>query len=168
MFLLALFVWAAAEIAALVVVAGQIGWLLAVVLFLGISTLGPWLIRRAGIETIDHARRRLQAGALPDLEILDGVVALLGGILVTIPGFIGDAVGFLLLLRPVRRLVFAALGHWLAHQVRAGTLGAWGAARRSGSGPVIDAGSHTPSSPTHDDGSATQHELSERPGPDAT
>jgi UPF0716 protein FxsA len=166
MFLLALFVWAAAEIAALVVVAGQIGWLLAIILFFGISTLGPWLIRRAGIGTIDHARQRLQAGARPELEILDGVVALMGGVLVLIPGFIGDIVGFLLLLRPVRRLVFIAAGHWLAHQVGTGRLGAWGTARRP-TGPVIEAGTHDAGSATGDGSPATQHEIGDRPGPDA-
>jgi UPF0716 protein FxsA len=168
MFLLVLFIWAAAEIAALVVVAGQIGWLLAIVLFLGISTAGPWLIRRAGIGTINHARERLNAGASPDRELLDGVVALLGGVLVVIPGFIGDAIGLLLLLRPVRHLVIGAVGRWLAHQVGAGTLGAWGAARsgRFGTGgPIVDAPTHDPGSATHDGAPATEHEIQERTTP---
>jgi UPF0716 protein FxsA len=146
-FVLALILWAAAEIAAFVAVAQQIGVLLAVILVLGISTAGPWLIRRAGIGVIDHARARMARGEAPDVELLDGVVLLIGGALVIVPGFIGDVVGLLLLFAPVRHLVIRIVGRHLARQVGTGALGTWGAARGPTgrrSGPVIEAPTHEP------------------------
>jgi UPF0716 protein FxsA len=148
-FVLALIVWAAAEIAAFVAVAQQIGVLLAVILVLGISTAGPWLIRRAGIGVIDHARARMARGELPDGEVLDGVVLLLGGALVLVPGFIGDVIGLLLLFAPARHLVIRLAGRHLVRQVDTGALGTWGSGRSQTGwrrpGPVVEA-------PTHDAG----------------
>jgi UPF0716 protein FxsA len=147
-FVLALIVWVAAEIAAFVAVAQQIGVLLAVILVLGISTAGPWLIRRAGIGVIDHARARMARGEVPDVEVLDGVVLLLGGALVLVPGFIGDVIGLLLLFAPVRHLVIRFAGRHLVRQVGAGALGTWGSGRSgtrwSRPGPVIEAPTHNP------------------------
>ena len=48
---------------------------------------------RSGRGGVEHARQRIQRGEAPDREGLDGVVLLLGGVLVCVPGFIGDFLG---------------------------------------------------------------------------
>jgi UPF0716 protein FxsA len=139
--LLLVLVWIAAEIAAFVVVAGQIGFLLAVLLVLVVSASGPLLVRRAGLGVLTHARERLARGESPNRELLDGVVLLLGGFLVCVPGFISDVVGLALLIGPVRHLVIRAAGRSLARRlatanlVRRGRI--WTGGRRP-DGTVVD------------------------------
>jgi UPF0716 protein FxsA len=141
---LAVLLWAAAEIIAFVIVAEHIGVLLAVILVLGVSAAGPFLVRRAGTGVVQHARERIQRGEAPDREVLDGVVLLLGGVLVCVPGFIGDALGLLLLIGPVRHAVIRTLGRRLARRVAAASGGSFVVfgARRPPTGPVVDASSH--------------------------
>jgi UPF0716 protein FxsA len=115
--LIVLLVYLAAEIAAFVAVAQQIGVLLAVVLVLLVSACGPLLLRRVGLSVLDHARVRLEHGESPNRDLLDGVVVVLGGVLVCIPGFIGDAIGLVLLIGPVRHLVIRVAGRHLARQL---------------------------------------------------
>jgi UPF0716 protein FxsA len=133
MLLFAFFVWLVAEIAAFVAVAEQIGVLLAVVLVLAVSASGPFLVRRAGLGVLAQARVRLARGEPPERELLDGVVLVLGGAMVCIPGFVGDAIGLALLVAPIRHLVIRLAGRTLARHVQRGFTGRWGSA-----GPVID------------------------------
>jgi len=115
-------VYLAAEIAAFVVVAQQIGVLLAIVLVLAVSACGPFLLRRVGLGVLEHARVRLSQGESPNRDLLDGVVVVLAGVLVSIPGFVGDAIGLLLLIGPVRHLVIRVAGRVLARSLRHGTV----------------------------------------------
>jgi UPF0716 family protein affecting phage T7 exclusion len=115
---LALVLFGAAELAAFVVVAEQIGLLAALALLIVVSLLGPLVVRRVGLGVMAHTRARLDAGEPPTAELLDGLVVLVGGLLICVPGFIGDVLGLLLMLSPVRRLVIGLAGHHLAHRVR--------------------------------------------------
>jgi UPF0716 protein FxsA len=122
-FLLAALVLFAAEVLSFVLVAHQIGVLLALVLLIGVSALGPVIVRRVGIGVLAHTRDRLAGGELPTREVLDGVVVLAGGALICVPGFIGDAIGLLLMLGPVRHFLVRAAGHRLARRVQSVPLG---------------------------------------------
>lgn len=125
MVLLAVVVFVAAEVAAFVAVAEHIGFLWALGLLIVVSALGPFVVARAGLGVLAHTRERLQRGETPTRELLDGVVVLIAGVFVCVPGFIGDAVGLLLLIGPVRHGVIRVTGHRLAHRVRSGTGGRW-------------------------------------------
>jgi UPF0716 protein FxsA len=145
--LLALLLYAAAEVAAFVVVAEHIGILLALIIVLGISAAGPALVRRAGTGVVNHARERIRRGEAPDREVLDGVVLLIGGVLVCIPGFIGDVLGLLLLIGPVRHAAIRLTGRHLARRVASASM--WsvsptGFGRRGRAGGPIDATTHEP------------------------
>ena len=65
-----------------------------------------------------HTQGRLARGEVPTRELLDGLVVLIGGVMICVPGFIGDAIGLLLMISPVRHLVIRASGHRLAHRVQ--------------------------------------------------
>lgn len=131
LFLVALLAFAA-EVAAFVAVAHQIGWLGAIVLLVVVSALGPFIVRRVGLGVLAHTRERLALGEPPTRELLDGLVVLAGGALICIPGFVGDAVGLLLMVGPVRHLVIRLGGRRLARRAQTIRLG-----------PVIDVGGRT-------------------------
>jgi UPF0716 protein FxsA len=112
-FLISAFAFLVAEIVAFVAVGEQIGFGWAVLLLIGVSALGPLIIRRVGLGVLARAQQRLDRGDLPTRELLDGVVVLAGGVMICVPGFISDALGLLLMIRPVRSVFILAAGRWL-------------------------------------------------------
>ncbi len=108
----------AAEIVAFVVVAHQIGFLWALGALIVASALGPFVVRRVGLGILAQTQERLGRGEMPTRELLDGLVILIGGAMICVPGFIGDALGLLLMIGPVRHLVIRAAGHRLARRVQ--------------------------------------------------
>jgi len=116
-FFFGILVFVGAEIAAFVAVAQHIGFLWALGILIIVSALGPFVVRRVGVGVLAHTQQRLARGEVPTRELLDGLVILLGGMLICIPGFIGDALGLLLMIGPLRHLVIRAIGHRLARRV---------------------------------------------------
>ncbi len=115
-----------AEVAAFVAVGDHIGFGWAVLLLIGVSALGPMLVRRVGLGVLGRTQDRLAKGDLPTRELLDGVVVLVGGVMICVPGFISDALGLLLLIGPVRHLLIWVGGRRLAGRVRTMGSGRWG------------------------------------------
>lgn len=73
-----------------------------IALLLAVSVAGAWLARRQGLAALERVRAQLDAGRLPGRDLADGLLVLIAGILLLVPGFITDAVGLLLLLPPAR------------------------------------------------------------------
>ena len=107
----------AAEIVAFIVVAQQIGFWWALAILVIVSALGPLVVGRVGFGVLSHTRERLARGEVPTRELLDGLVVLIGGVMICVPGFIGDALGFALMIGPIRHLVIRTTGHRLAYRV---------------------------------------------------
>jgi UPF0716 protein FxsA len=125
MFFFGVLLVVAAEIASFVVVAEQIGFLSSLAILLVVSALGPFIVRRVGVGILVRTQERLARGEVPTRELLDGLVILIGGVLICVPGFVGDAVGLLLMIGPVRHLLIRAGGHWLARRVQTFPTGRW-------------------------------------------
>jgi UPF0716 protein FxsA len=126
-FLLGACLFFVAEVVAFVAVGEHIGFGWAVLLLVGVSALGPWLVRRVGLGVLARAQDRLDRGDLPTRELLDGVVVLAGGIMICVPGFISDTLGLLLLLGPVRHVVIRVGGWRVARRVQTMRTVRWGA-----------------------------------------
>src|SRR5450759_5921512 len=77
---------AIAELYVIVQVAHHIGVLATVALLVVISAAGPWLVRRTGLGVWRRAKGRLSQGEVPGREIVDGVLLLAAGVLLTVPG----------------------------------------------------------------------------------
>ncbi len=154
------FLLAVAELAVLVEVAKQIGVLPAIVLLLVVSACGPWLVRRAGFATWRRLQERVRRSEVPGRELVDGALLLVAGVLITVPGFITDAVGLLLLLPPARTLVRVGVIHRLGRRI-AGRPGAWAA---HAGGPIVDAATHR-SRPVDPDAPTSPRAPSDRPPP---
>jgi UPF0716 protein FxsA len=108
--ILALFIlWPLAELVAAIAVAHAIGVLLTVLLLVAGLPVGTWLMRAEGRATLRRIRAALAAGRSPGVEAVDGALALAGGPLLIIPGFITDVLGLALLVPLVRRRVVALL-----------------------------------------------------------
>lgn len=64
--------------------------------------IGAWLTRVQGLRTLRRFQKATQEGRLPHEEVMDGVLILVAGAVLLTPGFLTDAIGFLLLAPPVR------------------------------------------------------------------
>jgi UPF0716 protein FxsA len=140
---------------------GQVigGWPTVLLLVLD-SLLGVWLLRREGVRTWQALRDALAQARLPGREIADAALVLVGGTLLLTPGFVTDAVGFLLVMPPTRpvarRLLLRLLARRLAGASLDPTVPGPGEARRPGRGPTVVEGEVVPPDadprrPTHGD-----------------
>ena len=98
-----IFGFALLEVLVLAKVAGLIGWPITIVATVATALLGSYLFRRQGLETWLRLNQKMQQGEMPGLEMVEGIMLLLGGALLITPGFITDGVGFALLLPTSRR-----------------------------------------------------------------
>jgi UPF0716 protein FxsA len=97
------------EVVVLILVGQAIGALWTLLLILVTSALGLFLLRREGVRAWRLFREDLSSGRPPGNTATEGLLVLIGGILLVVPGFITDLVGAVLLLPPTRRLVRAIL-----------------------------------------------------------
>ncbi|WP_214323969.1 FxsA family protein [Nonomuraea sediminis] len=99
------------EIWVLIQVGSVIGGWTTVALLIADSLLGAWLVRREGRRAWRALQEALQSGRMPDRELADGGLILVGGALLLTPGFLTDIAGFACVL-PFTRPLMRRLGAW--------------------------------------------------------
>jgi UPF0716 protein FxsA len=98
-----------AELVVYVLVAGWIGIGWTILATLATSALGWMLLARQGTRALTDLRERARTGRSPGRELGDAGLVAAGGLLMVLPGFIGDLVGLLCLLPATRPLVRGVL-----------------------------------------------------------
>lgn len=93
------------EIYLLIQVGGLIGALPTMLLIVVAALLGVMLLRLQGMATLARAQAALARGELPARAMLEGVVAVVGALLLVIPGLFTDLLALLCLIPPLRRLL---------------------------------------------------------------
>ncbi|MGY1669007.1 FxsA family protein [Geodermatophilus sp. SYSU D00710] len=106
--------WALAEVAVFVLVAGWIGVGATVLAALATTVLGWALLARQGTRALRELAERARANRPPGRAASDAGLVAVGGALMVLPGFLGDVVGLLCLLPVTRPLVRAAVGRGVA------------------------------------------------------
>lgn len=111
------------------------------------GVIGAALARREGMRAMTKIQERVASGAIPTDEMIEGMMIFAAAVLLVTPGVITDAVGFALLIAPIRRLFRKSLQAHFSHRV----------AMRSGRTTTIHFGgaeffgSMTPSATDNDD-----------------
>lgn len=100
------------ELYFLIEVGSEIGAIPTIALTVFTAVLGGMMVRVQGFSTALRVRDALAREEVPALEILEGAVLLVTGIMLLLPGFITDIIGFILLVPPVRR---ALILYFLQH-----------------------------------------------------
>ncbi|MEM9735964.1 MAG: FxsA family protein, partial [Pseudomonadota bacterium] len=101
------------EIALFIEVGGWLGLWPTIAIVILTAFLGTVLLRAQGFAALAELQARLQAGQDPSGTLAHGALILAAGIVLLTPGFFTDAIGFALLIPPVRTGVIA----WLAKRV---------------------------------------------------
>lgn len=130
------------EIAVLLRVGEALGWFPTLGIVVLTAILGTAMLRQQGLATLNKARQRMGAGQMPAQEMLEGVLLMVGGVLLLTPGFVTDAFGFACLLPWSRQ--------WLAKKIAARSV--VGVVGGMGSGAGFPGG---PGSPSARPGSTT-------------
>ena len=93
------------EIYLLITVGGHIGALWTVLLVVTTAVIGVNLLRYQGFSTLRRAQQNMAKGAMPAMEMMEGLFLAVGGALLITPGFLTDSIGFLCLLPFTRRAI---------------------------------------------------------------
>jgi UPF0716 protein FxsA len=93
------------ELALLVWLGSLVGFwpTMALVVITGIA--GAALARAAGLQVVRQIRSEIAAGRMPVNHLLDGLLVLVGGVVLLTPGLLTDLVGLALLIPPTRSAV---------------------------------------------------------------
>ena len=97
------------EIVLFIVVGRYIGLAATIAIVLATAVLGSWLVARQGRETLARFGSEMGEGRFPASTMAHGGMILVAGALLLTPGFLTDAVGFVLLLPPVREWIRLAV-----------------------------------------------------------
>jgi len=129
------------ELALLIWIYHYTSLLFTIALVICTGVIGAWLARRQGLRCWLEVQRQLARGELPAEPILDGLMILVAGALLITPGVVTDAVGFALLVLPVRKLVRRYLAADFKARIRMHTMSGF-AGRPGEDGDVIDVEHH--------------------------
>lgn len=94
------------EIGAFIVIGGQIGIALTLLMILVTAIIGTFLLRIQGLGLLNEIQQQTEAGQIPGRALGHGVLILVAGILLLTPGFVTDGLGFLLFVPQVRDLIW--------------------------------------------------------------
>ena len=97
----------ALEIFLLIKIGGKIGALNTVVLIFITAVIGIYFAKLQGIQTLKSGMVNLYQNKLPVYEIMSGASIAIAALLLIIPGFFTDFIGFLLLIPFTRKILFS-------------------------------------------------------------
>jgi len=101
--------WPLLEIAGFVIVGRQVGVLATIALVVAMGVLGASLLRYQGFGVLTRIRTEMESGRDPGREVAHGVMILLAGVLLLVPGFVSDIIGLALFIPPIRDLAWRYL-----------------------------------------------------------
>jgi UPF0716 protein FxsA len=134
------------EIYVIIQIGQVIGAWWTIVLLIADSLLGSWLVKREGARAWQALRVALSEGRMPARELADGMLILVGGILMLTPGFVLDVFGALCILPFTRPL---------GRRVLSGMIGR----RLAGAGLMTDPRTRQRPGPAHPDNGVVQGEV---------
>ena len=93
------------EISLLVTVSHEIGPLTTISLVLLTAGVGLLFLRKQGLEVLFRARNKINIGDIPAKEMIEAIIIAFSGVLLVVPGFATDLLGFFGLV-PIFRAYF--------------------------------------------------------------
>ena len=92
------------EIATFIQFGGILGTFNTILLIFITAIIGVYLVRQQGISTILNIQKDIISGNAPIENIVGGLIILLSGLLLLVPGFVTDTIGFLGLFTFTRKM----------------------------------------------------------------
>ncbi len=109
-----LILWLVAEVWLLQAAADRVGVVATALWLLVAVGIGSAVIRLQGLRTMLRAQEAVTRGERPSLELIDGTLGVLAGMLLVFPGLVSDCLAVPLLLPPLRHI----LAHYAEQTLR--------------------------------------------------
>ena len=106
-FFLLFIVLPALEIFLMIKIGGEIGAFNTIALIFLTAIIGIYFARLQGIQTLRSGMINLYQNKSPIYDLLSGASIAIGALLLIIPGFFTDFIGFLLLIPFTRKIIFS-------------------------------------------------------------
>jgi len=103
------------EIAVMIKIGKVVGVLNTILLIFFTATVGIYYAKSEGLNTIRSGMVNLYQNKLPLYEMISGASIAIAAMLLIIPGFISDTIGFLLLFPFTRKLI---IGTWFKNKFK--------------------------------------------------
>ena len=97
------------EIYLLIKIGSQIGAITTIFMIFLTAIVGVYYARYEGLNTLKSGFLQLSKHKKPTYEMLSGAAIAFAALLLIIPGFATDAMGFVLIFPPTRKLIFGML-----------------------------------------------------------
>lgn len=108
------------ELAILIRLGNLMGFWPTIGLVVTTGALGAVLARSQGGQVLRAIQREVSEGRVPAARLLDGLLVLIGGVMLLTPGLLTDVAGLSLLLPFTRNRLKEALGRRIERMVRSG------------------------------------------------
>jgi UPF0716 protein FxsA len=99
-------------------IGSRIGLAPTLIIIIVTGFLGAALTRIQGLRTLARFQQATAEGRMPHEEVLDGLMILVAGAVLLTPGFLTDAVGFLLLIPAFRTVVRKSLARYVKNHIQ--------------------------------------------------
>ena len=99
----------AIEIYLLIKIGSQIGAITTILLIFTTAIVGIYYAKYEGLNTLKSGFLQLKNNEYPTYEVISGAAIAFAAILLIIPGFLTDIIGFLLILPLSRKYIFSKL-----------------------------------------------------------
>ncbi len=99
----------AIEIYLMIKVGGVIGALNTILLIFFTAITGIYFVRMAGLNAIKSGLGQLIKNEIPIYEIISGAALAFAALLLIIPGFLTDLIGFLLIIPFTRKIIISSI-----------------------------------------------------------
>ena len=103
------------EITVMIKIGQQIGTFNTIVIIFFTAIVGVYYAKIEGLNTIKSGMVNLYKNKIPLYEIISGASIAIAAVLLILPGFISDTIGFLLLLPFTRKLIISL---WLRNKYK--------------------------------------------------
>ncbi len=104
------------EIYLLIKIGSNIGAISTILLIFTTAVVGVYYAKYEGLNTLKSGFLQLSKNEPPTYEMLSGAAIAFAAILLIIPGFVTDVLGFLLIFPISRKLIFNSLSKKIKHQ----------------------------------------------------
>ena len=94
------------EIYLFIKIGAKIGAITTILLIISTAFIGVIYVRYEGFNTLKSAIGQLIKNEIPLFEIISGAALVIGAFLLLLPGFLTDALGFLLIFPVTRKIIF--------------------------------------------------------------
>ena len=98
------------EIYLFIQIGGQIGAFNTILIILLTAVIGIYFVRLQGLNTLKSGITQLYKNQIPVYEMMSGAALAVAALLLIVPGFATDIIGFFLILPITRNIIFKFLG----------------------------------------------------------